>query len=230
VPVSADRSKGDVHIYGNPHIHTSPLNARVIAENIAIGLSKINPENAGFFQENLKQFKLDIDSRLYGEKLVQILGGETLTQLASSDNLIPFLETQSFKGEKLINLLDGWTKQMLPLKEKKIVAYHKNWVYFQKLFGIDVIGHVEPKPGIPPSPKHVEELLKQMKQHNVKIIFAANYFDKRKIKEIAEKIGGTAVIVPLSVTEDPGTSSYVKLVEYWIKQLRTAFQVMNGEV
>jgi ABC-type Zn uptake system ZnuABC Zn-binding protein ZnuA len=228
VPVSADRSQGDVHIYGNPHIHTSPLNAKIIAENIAIGLSKINPENIRFFQANLNQFKLEIDTRIFGEKLVQILGGEALMQLALSDKLISFLETQSFKEDKLINLLDGWMKQMLPMRGKKIVAYHKNWIYFQKLFAIEVIGHVEPKPGIPPSPKHVEDLLKQMKQYNVKIIFAANYFDERKIKEIAQKIGGKEVIVPLSVTDDPETSSYVKLVEYWIKQLRTAFQDMTG--
>ena len=61
----------------------------------------------------------------------------------------------------------GWLKQAMPIRGKKIVTYHKNWVYFTTLFGLDVIGEVEPKPAIPPSPKHVERLINMMKTHKV---------------------------------------------------------------
>jgi len=224
VPVSPDRSQGDVHIYGNPHIFTSPVNIRIIAENIAIGLSKVSPQNTDYFQENLSRFKKEIDERLFGAELVNILGGETLVQLASQGTLISFLEAQNFQGKKLLDYLGGWMKEMLPYRGTKLVAYHQNWIYFEKLFGIEFIGYIEPKPGIPPSPKHVEKLINAMRQQDAHVILSANYFDERKVREIAEKIGGIAVIVPLSVTEQPGTQTYFELVNYWLQQLIAAFK------
>ncbi len=224
VPTTLDRSQGDVHIYGNPHIHTSPLNAKIIAENITIGLCKVAPRDCDFFQARLAQFKQEIDRRLFGEKLVQILGGDMLTRLSLSDQLIPFLQSQTFQGKKLIEYLGGWMKEMLPLRGKKLVAYHRNWAYFQQLFGLDIIGYVEPKPGIPPSPRHVEQLIQKMRQNHVKVILAANYFDKRKVREVAEKIGGKAVIVPLSVGGVPEVKNYFQLIDYWVTHLKEAFQ------
>ncbi len=223
VPASPDRSQGDVHIYGNPHIFTSPINARIIAENITIGLSKVSPENSAYFQENLSRFKNEIDNRLFGEDLVKILGEEVLVQLANQGKLITFLESQTFQDKKLLDVLGGWMKAMLPYRGKKLVAYHQNWVYFEKLFGLEIIGYIEPKPGIPPSPKHVEKLIQAMRQQDARVVLSANYFDERKVNEIAEKIGGIAVIVPLSVTDQPETGTYFELVDYWIKQLITAF-------
>ncbi len=228
VPTTMDRSQGDVHIYGNPHIHTSPLNAKIIAENITIGLCKVAPQDCDLFQARLKQFKQEIDNRLFGEKLVQILGGDMLTRLALSNQLIPFLQSQTFQGKKLIDYLGGWMKEMLPLRGKKLVAYHKNWAYFQQLFGLDIIGYVEPKPGIPPSPRHVEELIQKMRQYHVKVILAANYFDERKVREIAEKIGGKAVIVPLSVGGVPEVKNYFQLIDYWISHIKAAFNEVES--
>ncbi len=225
VPENPDRSQGDVHIYGNPHIYTSPLNAKILAENITAGLTKVSPENEAFFRDRLQQFKQEIDRRLFGEQLVNVLGADILMQLAESGNLISFLEEKTFRGEPLIKLLDGWMRAMLPLRESKIVAYHKNWVYFEHLFGIDIIGYVEPKPSIPPSPRHVEELVARMRQNEVQIILAANYFDERKVREIARKVGSTAVIVPLSVGGDADADTYFSLVDLWVNSLTRAFEV-----
>lgn len=228
VPAAPDRSQGDVHIYGNPHIFTSPLNSKIIAKNIAIGFTKVRPEKSEFFQAQLKKFNQEIDNRLFGEQLVGLLGGETLTQLARSGNLISFLNSQSFQGQPLIQYLGGWMKQMLPLQGLKLIGYHQNWVYFEKLFDLDIIGYVEPKPGIPPSPKHVEQLIKQMNQQNARIILSANYFDERKVREIADKIGGIVVIVPLGVTDESGNRTYFELVSNWITQLVKAFDSISS--
>ena len=222
VPVSLDRSQGDVHIYGNPHIYTSPLNIKIIAENIAIGLAKISPGNESYFEENLKKFNQEIDRRLFGEQLLQILGGETLTSLAQSGNLIPFLEDESFQGTKLISYLGGWMKQMLPYRGHKLVAYHQTWVYFERLFGLEIIDYLEPKPGIPPSPKHVEQLINNIRQQNARVIFAENYFDERKVREIAEKVQGIPVIVSIGIMG--GSETYIDLVNGWINQLIAAWQ------
>ncbi len=225
VPSAADRSQGDVHIYGNPHIHTSPLNAKIIAENIAIGLSRISPENKEYFQQRLEAFKQEIDRRLFGQTLIDMLGSDLLTELAASGQLIDFLKQNEFQGKPLIDLLGGWMKAMLPLHGQSLVAYHKNWIYFTTLFGLNIKGYVEPKVGIPPSARHVDELIRLMERENIRVILAANYFDERKVREIAERVGATPVIVPMGIMEGSEADTYFHLIDLWIRELRTAFHV-----
>ncbi len=222
-PTNLSRSEGGLHIYGNPHITTSPLNFKIIAENITIGLEKNDPENSAFYRENLKEFKRKIDIATFGERLVKLMGGKLLTKLAVSGNLIDFLQNKEFKGKKLITLLGGWLEKGMVFRNKKIVAYHKNWEYFIQLFGINIIGYVEPKPGIPPSPKHVESLIQDMRKNNVKVVLAANYFDENKVRNICDRVGAIPVIVPMYVNGAPGTENVFKLVDYWVEHLRSAF-------
>ncbi len=228
-PSVLSRSEGGLHIYGNPHITTNPLNYKIIAENIAIGLEKNDPENRDFYEANLKKFQREIDNRTFGEKLVKLMGGKLLTKLANNGNLIDFLKSHSLNGEKLINSLGGWLKEALPFRGRKIVAYHKNWVYFKELFGVEVIGNVEPKPGIPPSPKHVEELISEMRKNNVRVVLTANYFDEKKVKDICNKVGAVPVIVPIYVNGAPDTDNVFKLVDLWITKLNEAFEKVDAK-
>jgi ABC-type Zn uptake system ZnuABC Zn-binding protein ZnuA len=225
VPSVVDRSQGGVHVYGNPHVHTSPLNAKTVATNIAIGLKKVDPEGAGYYAERLKNFKDRIDERLFGRTLVKILGGETLTRLAQSGNLISFIEKKTFKDAKLIARLGGWMKELLPLRGKKLVTYHKNWIYFTRLFGFEVVGEVEPKPSIPPSPKDVERLIQTMKKLKVRVVLAANYYDEHKVEKICRAVDAKPVIVPLSVEGIPTVKTYFQLVDRWVSQLKTGYDV-----
>ncbi|MEJ2054306.1 MAG: metal ABC transporter substrate-binding protein [Calditrichaceae bacterium] len=222
-PTVLSRSEGGLHIYGNPHIATSPLNFKIIAENIAIGLKKTDPQNEQYYQDNLTTFKNEIDQKTFGEELVNLMGGAILTKLANSGQLIDFLNKKDYKGKHLIDYLGGWLKDSMVFRDKKIVAYHKNWIYFQSLFGIDIIGYVEPKPGIPPSPKHIEELVQDMRKNAVKVVLAANYFDEGKVRNICQKVGAVPVIVPMYVDGAPGTEDVFKLVDLWISGLKAAF-------
>ncbi len=229
VPTVADRSQGDVHIYGNPHIHTSPLNAKIIAENITIGLINVDPEGETYYRANLARFKQEINERLFGKQLVQLLTGPVLTQLARKHQLFSFLENKQFNGKPLIQLLGGWMGQLYPYRHRKLVAYHKNWAYFEDLFELEIIGYVEPKPGIPPSPRHVESLIARMRQEHVRVILAANYFSERKVRDIAEKVHAIPVIVPLGIDEAAGITNYFQLVDYWVSHLTQAFQQTTQE-
>ncbi len=222
-PTVLSRSEGGLHIYGNPHITTNPLNLKIVAENIEIGLEKNDPKNSEFYRKNLKKFKNEINNKTFGKYLVKLMGGTLLTKLAYNGRLINFLQSKKYKGKKMIDYLGGWMKKALPLRGKIIVTYHKNWIYFKDVFGIEVIGHVEPKPGIPPSPKHVEELVQDMKKNHVKVLLAANYFDENKVKRICKKVGAEPVIVPMFVNGAPNTESFFKLVDLWIKKLNDAF-------
>lgn len=222
-PSVMSREEGDLHIYGNPHITSSPLNMLYVAENIAIGLGNVNPVNSDYYQSNLKNFNDKMYDWMFGTELVKLMGGKLLVKLANSGQLIDFISQKEYKGKKMIQYLGGWMKEGLFLKDKKIVAYHKNWIYLQNLLGFEIVGFVEPKPGIPPSPKHVEQLIQKMKDNNIKIVLAANYFDESKIKNICEKVGATPVILPMYVKGNKDTDDIFKLYDFWIAQLKTAF-------
>ena len=221
-PKVISQIEGDVHVFGNPHITTSPINTKQVAWNIATGLIKNDPQDKAYYVTNLKELHDQLDKRLFGEELVELLGGDTLCRMAEKGNLIEFLQQNKFQGKPLIDKLDGWMGRMLPLRGTPIVVYHKNWSYFLKLFGLEEAATIESKPGIPPSAKSVTSLVNMMHDDNIRIILAANYFDEHKVRTVANRTGAEAVVVPLFVGGVPGTESYFQLVDYWINGLLEA--------
>jgi zinc/manganese transport system substrate-binding protein len=217
-PASLDRSGGDIHIYGNPHIQTSPLNAIIIARNIATGLCKVDPAGCSAYTTGLADFTDRIEHRLYGDTLIEMLGADTLDQLAGSGRLVRFLED---KG--LLDQLGGWLEEGLPFRGRKIVCYHKNWAYFTTLFGLDVVDYVETKPGIPPTARHVADLIQRIANEHLEVLLAANYFERSKPELIAERTGIVPVIVPMSVGGEAGVETYFDLVDLWVARLNAAF-------
>jgi len=213
-----DRTEGDVHLMGNPHITTGPLNWKHIAHNITIGLMKVDPENADFYEQNRDAFCHKVDVSLFGEELVNILGGETLSNMLENKTLFTFLE-RDYTGSKLSNKLGGWLKKALPFRDKKIVAYHKNWAYFSETFGLNIIGYIEPKPGIPPSAKHVQHMINLIKEQDIKIMLVASYFEKKSPQMIEEKTGIQALFLPLFVNGIEEVENNFQLVDYWIDQI-----------
>jgi zinc/manganese transport system substrate-binding protein len=218
-PKVISQIEGDVHVFGNPHITTSPINTKQVAWNITTGLIKNDPQGKVYYEANLKELHDELDKHLFGEELVKLLGGDTLCRMAVKGNLIDFLQENKLQGKPLIDKLGGWMGKMLPLRGTPIVVYHKNWSYFLELFDLEEAATIESKPGIPPSAKSVTNLVQTMQDDNVRIILAANYFDEHKVKTIADRTGAEAVIVPLFVGGVPGTETYVQLVDYWIDGL-----------
>jgi len=217
-PASADRSAGDVHIYGNPHIQTSPINATIVASNIATGMCKVDPEGCGVYRANLADFNDRLARRLYGDRLVELLGVDTLDPLARSGRLVPFLEERGFADQ-----IGGWLAEAMPFRGRKLVCYHKNWIYFTTLFGLEVVGYVETKPGIPPTARHVAELIQRIEDEEVGVLLAVNYFERRKPELIAERTGIVPVVVPMSVGGEAGVETYFELVDLWVGRLKIAF-------
>jgi ABC-type Zn uptake system ZnuABC Zn-binding protein ZnuA len=218
IPASMDRSAGDVHIYGNPHITTSPLNMAVVARNIATGLCKVDPEGCDAYKLNLEDFNDRLARRLYGDRLPELLGTDALDPLARNGRLVPFLEEHG-----LLDELGGWLGEAIPMRGRKLVCYHKNWIYFTTLFGLSVVDYVEPKPGIPPTARHVAELVRRIEDEDIEVLLTANYFERRKPELIAERTGIVPVVVPMYVEGEPGIDTYFDLVDLWLHRLRAAY-------
>lgn len=223
VPKNPSREAGDIHIYGNPHIHTSPLNARIIARNIAAGLKRVDPQGAAVYDRNLAEFNRRLDRALYGDQLPTILGSQALDNLARQGKLISFLQSKDYKGKKLIDLLGGWMGKSLAFRGKELVTYHQNWSYFTRLFGLQVVGDVEPKPGIPPSARHVHQLIESMKQKDVKVVLAPSYYPPGEARAIAQRTGADTVIVPLGPSST-SADAYFNLIDSWVNQLAQAYR------
>jgi ABC-type Zn uptake system ZnuABC Zn-binding protein ZnuA len=218
-PTTLSRIEGGLHVYGNPHVTCSPLQMKIAARNIATGLATNDPGGRELFERNARAFAEEIDRRLFGEELLKLLGSKTLTRLATSGKLVAFVRDNEYRGKPLAAYAGGWLRKMLPLRSVPIVTYHKNWVYFARLFGLEEAGTVEPKPGIPPSPKHVAGLVRLMREREIRIILAANYFDESKVRSTAEQVGAIPVIVPLYVGGAEGTGDYFALVDRWVDSL-----------
>jgi zinc/manganese transport system substrate-binding protein len=217
-PASLDRSAGDVHIYGNPHITSSPLNMAVVARNIATGLCKVDPDGCETYSRNLELFSDRLARSLYGDRLPELLGVDVLDPLARNGRLVPFLEEHG-----LLDELGGWLREAMPFRGRKLVCYHKNWIYFTTLFGLSVVDYVEPKPGIPPTARHVADLVQRIQDENIRVLLTANYFERRKPELIAERTGIKPVVVPMYVQGEPKVDTYFDLVDLWIGRLKTAF-------
>jgi len=223
VPTSFSRTQGDIHVFGNPHIWTSPLNAVQIARNILTGLKRVAPESGDYFTAREKDFEDRVYRALYGDELVQILSGATLVDLDRQGKLFEFLDGHKYQGASLTTRLGGWLKQGMVFRGKEVACYHKEWDYFSKEFGLPCFDYIEPKPGIPPTPGHVLEIINAMRQRKIQVLLSTNYYDRNQVQEVAQRTGAKAVIVPSNTGGAPGVSTYVDLVTLWITELARAF-------
>jgi zinc/manganese transport system substrate-binding protein len=107
-----------------------------------------------------------------------------------------------------------WDAMMAPYKGLKVVTYHRSWPNFTERFGLNVIGYVEPRPGIPPSPQHTIDLIAEMKRQNVKILIVEPYFDLKTPNSIARETGAQVVVLPPSVGGEKEITDYIKLFDY----------------
>jgi len=120
-----------------------------------------------------------------------------------------------------------WLADMKPYAGRKIVTYHRSWPNFAEHFNLNVVGYVEPRPGIPPSPQHTVELIRQMKQENVKVIVVEPYFDLKTPNAVARETGGQVLVLPPSVGGEKEITDYFRLFDYDISKLKQAFDATH---
>jgi zinc/manganese transport system substrate-binding protein len=117
-----------------------------------------------------------------------------------------------------------WDATMAPYRGLKVVTYHRSWPNFADRFGLDVVGYVEPRPGIPPSPGHTIDLITEMKRQNVKILFVEPYFDLKTPNSIGRETGAKVLVMPPSVGGVKEVTDYFKLFDYDIDLLVKAIK------
>jgi zinc/manganese transport system substrate-binding protein len=117
-----------------------------------------------------------------------------------------------------------WLAMMAPYKGTKVVTYHRSFPNFAERFGPEIIGYVEPRPGIPPTPQHTLDVMNEMKRLKVKVVLVEPYFDLKTPEAIGRETGAHVLVMPPSVGGVKETSDYFKLFDYDINLLVDALK------
>ena len=158
IPKVIDRSLGDIHPGGNPHVHTDPRNLAKVATVLEDRLAQLDPANAETYHSRGKSF---------------------LTRWQAA--------------------IARWEREAAPLKGVPIVVYHKDFSYFINWTGLREVAALEPKPGIPPTPSHLAELIDQMKHSPAKVIIYSPYNSPQAAQFLSSRAGIPTVMVPFTV-------------------------------
>lgn len=161
---------------------------------------------------------LDPDNGLRIAKGIQ----NKLSEMRPNDATYFAQRYDSFE-QRLKQAEQKWIADMKPYAGRKVVTYHRSWPNFSEHFGLDVVGYVEPRPGIPPSPQHTVELIGMMRRDSVKIIVVEPYFDLKTPNAIARDTGAQVVVLMPSVGGEKEITDYFKLFDYDIAKLKQAF-------
>ena len=112
-----------------------------------------------------------------------------------------------------------WEKRAAALRGTKVVTYHKSWSYVSSWLGLQEVGYVEPKPGIPAPPSHIAQLIGLMRRENVKLILMESFYPRNTVDLVADKAGARAVVLPSDVGATPAIKDYFDLVDAVIQKL-----------
>jgi len=115
-----------------------------------------------------------------------------------------------------------WAPMTVRLKGVKVATYHKSWSYVSQWLGLQEVGYVEPKPGIPPDPQHLARLIAVMKQEGAKLLMMENFYNKSVATLVAEKAGAKLLTLPTDVGATPEIKDWFSLVETLLKALSSS--------
>jgi zinc/manganese transport system substrate-binding protein len=146
-----------------------------------------------------------------------------LSQLDTANAAVYKQRADDFE-RRLTAAMQRWKGQLAAYKGLKVITYHRSWTNFADAFGLNVIGFVEPKPGIPPTPRHTLDVINAMKAEQVKLILVEPYFDLKTPNSIASNTGGKVLVMTPSVGGVPEAGDYFKLFDHDVNLLLAAIK------
>ena len=152
---------------------------------------------------------------------------DKLTQFRPGDRAY-FEQRLADFNRRLTEAESRWYADMAPYKGTKVVTYHRSFPNFAERFGLEIVGYVEPRPGIPPSPAHTLDLIQKMKRLNIKLVLVEPYFDLKTPEAIGRATGAQVLVMPPSVGGVKEATDYLALFDYNITLLVNAIKAVGG--
>ena len=208
------RDQGDVHPEGNPHYWLDPLNGRLVAATLSERLSTLYPAHKATFEKNLAAFVQSLDTHMFGSTLVESLGGEALWKALAEKRLDALLKEKNVAGKA-----GGWYAVMRPHQGKSIVTYHRSWIYLTERFGLLGDLQLEPKPGIPPSAKHLAALVSDAKGRQARVILQEPFYTLKAAEFVASRTDAKIVVVPTMTGGSSDATHYLEMLDNVIRKV-----------
>jgi ABC-type Zn uptake system ZnuABC Zn-binding protein ZnuA len=209
-----DRSMGDIHPQGNPHYLADPLNGLKVAALIRHRLAELRPEASGLFSQRYEAFRTKLAEAMVGPGLAGKYEIEKLALLHQQGRLPDFLRQQ---GD--LEALGGWLGRLRPFSDARILTYHSSWPYFAERFGLVIVGQMEPKPGIPPGPGYLLEVIRTAKARKATVILMEPWLSRKPADLVAEKTGAKVVQAATSVAAGPAVYDYLAAIDEVVRRL-----------
>ena len=146
---------------------------------------------------------------------------ETFSQLDAKNASVYAANEKAFT-QRLDAAERTWQADLAKIKGQPVVAWHTSWRYFAGYTGMNIVGFMEPKPGVPPSPAHLAGLIQTMKQTGAKVIVMEPFYDRKTADFVASKTGAKVLVLPPSVGGTKGLNDYIQLMTNDVKQLAAA--------
>ena len=141
--------------------------------------------------------------------------------------MLRFLADNQFGGKPLATYAGRWLKADQPLSGTKAYEFHKVWAYFARVFGIQLLGTIEERPGIPPGPQHIRQVTETIRAAKVPLILVDNYYDPSLPNSLARQTGAAVVVLPNQVEGEPGVASYFALIDRLIAKINEALKAKS---
>lgn len=151
-------------------------------------------------------------------KIVARVIAERLAEL-DPEHAKDYASNASTFGQEVDRRMIGWKAKMAPLKGQSIVTYHKSWIYFTEQFGLEIAIELEPKPGVPPSPSHLTQVVETVQAKQIGIILQEPWYSMKAAQRVADKTGARIVTAPTFTGGDPEASGYFELIDLIVKRL-----------
>jgi zinc/manganese transport system substrate-binding protein len=209
-----DRSLGDVHAQGNPHWWLDPLNVRIVAGDVAARLAAIDPPSAAAYEQGAAAFRKRLDEATFGKELVAAAGGDRAWTLAADPSF-----PANLAG---LPPLGGWMGKLAPHRGARVFTHHRSWTYLLNRFGLISAGEIEPKPGIPPTPGHLVELVNAATQQPVRAILVEPYYSSQAGQLVASRVGAKLLRLPISSGGDAQAGDWFALMDHVVGELAGA--------
>ncbi len=130
--------------------------------------------------------------------------------------------------DRLDRKIAEWKRQAATIRGKEVIAYHNEWPYLAEFLGIKIDQFLEPKPGIPPNPKHLGFLEQYIRSRHIQAIIQPTYFQKAPAETLARRTGAKVVMLCQNLGELPGTEDYLSFIDYDVRQMVQALEGKNG--
>lgn len=205
---------GSFHEEGNPHYLLDPVEGLKAAKAIRDRFAAMRPAWTNDFARR---------HAVFHTKLVTALAGPECAKDADFESVMLQFERAKSKAELDALLkqhqLGGWLAELLPYRGRTIVGDHDLWPYFARRYGLEILGYLEPSPGVPPTTKHLQALIGQMKERKVSVILSAPYFDARHSRFVSERSGAKVLAMAHQTGGRTGTDDYIAMLRHNVEEL-----------